>query len=332
MGMTTGLERPYNFSAGPAAMPEEVLRTAAAEMLDWHGSGLGVMEMSHRGKEFGAIAAKAEADLRRLLAVPEHFHILFMQGGGLGENAIVPMNLSRGTAADFVVTGSWSTKSHKEAQRYCQARIAASNAGDHHTRLPDPATWKIGADAAYVHLCTNETIHGVEVHELPDLAALGSDAPLVIDFSSHVASRPVDWRRVGLAFGGALHLLDDLGHAVGSEVGRALAFLDFAHRLGDACALVEQVDQALVERVDLNAQVGQAGGLIGGIGCGRHGGGRSGGCHRSIGPLHRATGAASSIRPVRSRILACSPPAPGRPRSAWRCRCSRACRRPTCGP
>ena len=90
MGMTTGLARPYNFSAGPAAMPEEVLRTAAAEMLDWHGSGLGVMEMSHRGKEFGAIAAKAEADLRRLLAVPDHFHILFMQGGGLGENAIVP--------------------------------------------------------------------------------------------------------------------------------------------------------------------------------------------------------------------------------------------------
>ncbi|WP_429596100.1 3-phosphoserine/phosphohydroxythreonine transaminase [Variovorax sp. PvP013] len=209
--MTTGLARPYNFSAGPAAMPEEVLRTAAAEMLDWHGSGLGVMEMSHRGKEFGAIAAKAEADLRRLLAVPDHFHILFMQGGGLGENAIVPMNLSRGTAADFVVTGSWSIKSHKEAQRYCQARIAASNAGDHHTRLPDPATWKLGANAAYVHLCTNETIHGVEVQELPDLAALGSDAPLVIDFSSHVASRPVDWRRVGLAFGGAQKNLGPAG-------------------------------------------------------------------------------------------------------------------------
>ena len=211
MGMTTGLARPYNFSAGPAAMPEEVLRTAAAEMLDWHGSGLGVMEMSHRGKEFGAIAAKAEADLRRLLAVPDHFHILFMQGGGLGENAIVPMNLSRGTAADFVVTGSWSIKSHKEAQRYCQARIAASNAGDHHTRLPDPATWKLGADAAYVHLCTNETINGLEFQELPDLVALGSDAPLVIDFSSHVASRSVDWRRVGLAFGGAQKNLGPAG-------------------------------------------------------------------------------------------------------------------------
>jgi len=211
MGMTTGLERPYNFSAGPAAMPEEVLRIAAAEMLDWHGSGMGVMEMSHRGKEFGAIAAKAEADLRQLLAVPDHFHILFMQGGGLAENAIVPMNLSRGTAADFVVTGSWSAKSHKEAQRYCQARVAASNADDRHTRLPDPAGWNLSADAAYVHLCTNETIHGVEVQDLPDLAALGSKAPLVIDFSSHVASRPIDWQRVGLAFGGAQKNLGPAG-------------------------------------------------------------------------------------------------------------------------
>jgi phosphoserine aminotransferase len=211
MGTTPGIARPYNFSAGPAAMPEDVLKTAAAEMLDWHGSGLGVMEMSHRGKEFGAIAAQAEADLRRLLAVPDHFHILFMQGGGLGENAIVPMNLSRGTAADFVVTGSWSAKSHKEAQRYCQARVAASNAADRHTRLPDPATWQLSADAAYVHVCTNETIHGVEVQELPDLTALGSDAPLVIDFSSHVASRPVDWRRVALAFGGAQKNLGPAG-------------------------------------------------------------------------------------------------------------------------
>jgi phosphoserine aminotransferase len=206
-----GVRRPYNFSAGPAAMPEAVLERAAAEMLDWHGSGLGVMEMSHRGKEFGAIVAKAEADLRQLLAVPAHFHILFMQGGGLGENAIVPMNLSRGTAADFIVTGSWSIKSHKEAQRYCQARIAASNADNRHTRLPEPSTWRLSADAAYVHLCTNETINGIEVHELPDLAALGSDAPLVIDFSSHVASRPVDWRRVGLAFGGAQKNLGPAG-------------------------------------------------------------------------------------------------------------------------
>ena len=203
--------RPYNFSAGPAAMPEAVLREAAAEMLDWHGSGMSVMEMSHRGKEFGAIYAKAEADLRALLAVPSNFQILFMQGGGLGENAIVPMNLSRGGVADFVVTGSWSIKSHKEAKRYCDARIVASNAGDQHTRLPDPSSWQLTPGAAYVHVCTNETINGIEFQTLPDLAALGCDAPLVIDFSSHVASRSVDWSRVGLAFGGAQKNLGPAG-------------------------------------------------------------------------------------------------------------------------
>jgi phosphoserine aminotransferase len=203
--------RPYNFSAGPAAMPEAVLQRAAAEMLDWQGSGMSVMEMSHRGKEFGAICTQAEADIRALLAVPAHFHILFMQGGGLGENAIVPMNLSRGASADFVVTGSWSAKSQKEAQRYCKANIAASNADSQHTRLPDPASWQLARDASYVHICSNETIHGIEFQELPDLAALGSDAPLVIDFSSHVASRPVDWRRVGLAFGGAQKNLGPAG-------------------------------------------------------------------------------------------------------------------------
>jgi len=203
--------RPYNFSAGPAAMPEAVLQRAAAEMLDWHGSGMSVMEMSHRGKEFGEIYAQAEADLRALLAVPANFRILFMQGGGLGENAIVPLNLSRGGTVDFVVTGSWSIKSHKEAQRYCSARVAASNADDQHTRLPDPASWQLSGDAAYVHLCSNETINGIEFHELPDLAALGSKAPLVIDFSSHVASRGVDWSRVGLAFGGAQKNLGPAG-------------------------------------------------------------------------------------------------------------------------
>jgi len=203
--------RPFNFSAGPAAMPEVVLQRAAADMLDWHGSGMSVMEMSHRGREFVSICEQAEADLRLLLAVPEHFHILFMQGGGLGENAIVPMNLSRGTAADFVISGSWSSKSQKEAQRYCDARIAASNTDNGHTLLPDTSSWKLSADAAYVHLCTNETINGLEVHELPDLTALGSKAPLVIDFSSHVASRSVDWHRVGLAFGGAQKNLGPAG-------------------------------------------------------------------------------------------------------------------------
>ena len=205
------MQRPYNFSAGPAAIPAEVLKQAAAEMLDWHGSGMGVMEMSHRGKEFISIYEQAEADLRELLAVPANFRILFMQGGGLGENAIVPMNLSRGEQADFVVTGSWSQKSHKEAARYCTAHLAASNAADGHTTLPSPAAWQLSDAARYVHICSNETIHGVEFHALPDLQALGSRAPLVVDFSSHVASRPVDWARVGLAFGGAQKNLGPAG-------------------------------------------------------------------------------------------------------------------------
>ena len=205
------MTRAWNFSAGPAAMPEAVLRQAAAEMLDWHGSGMGVMEMSHRGKEFISIYEQAEADLRELLAVPANFRILFMQGGGLAENAIVPLNLSQGGAMDFVLTGSWSQKSHKEAAKYGTARVAASAQADGFTTLPAPATWQIGADSRYVHICGNETIHGVEFQELPDLKALGCDAPLVVDFSSHVASRAVDWSRVGLAFGGAQKNLGPAG-------------------------------------------------------------------------------------------------------------------------
>ena len=182
--------RPYNFSAGPAVMPDEVLQQAAQEMLDWHGSGMGVMEMSHRGKEFGEIYQHAESDLRELLAVPANFKILFMQGGGLGENAIVPLNMSMGQTADFVVTGSWSQKSAQEAARYCTTHLAASNKADGHTTLPAASTWQLSAKPAYVHVCSNETINGVEFQQLPDLRALGCDAPLVIDFSSHVASPP----------------------------------------------------------------------------------------------------------------------------------------------
>lgn len=206
------MNRPYNFSAGPAAIPAEVLEQAAAEMLDWHGSGMGVMEMSHRGKEFVSIYEAAEADLRELLAVPANFKILFMQGGGLAENAIVPLNLSRAAAVDFVVTGSWSQKSHKEARKYAsEVNTVATSEDTGFTTLPDPATWTPSRGASYLHICTNETINGIEFHQLPDLKALGSDAPLVIDFSSHVASRPVDWSRVGLAFGGAQKNLGPAG-------------------------------------------------------------------------------------------------------------------------
>ena len=218
------MQRPYNFSAGPAAIAEEVLAQAAADMLDWRdangrSSGMGVMEMSHRGKEFISIYEGAEAGLRELLAIPPEFRILFMQGGGLGENAIVPLNLCARRAqapaqADFVVTGSWSQKSLKEAARYCTARVAASNADTGHVTLPSPASWQLHPQSSYVHVCSNETIHGVEFHTLPDLRALGCDAPLVIDFSSHVASRPVDWTRVGLAFAGAQKNLGPAGLTV----------------------------------------------------------------------------------------------------------------------
>lgn len=200
---TTVTQRPYNFSAGPATLPEPVLKQAAAEMLDWQGCGMGVMEMSHRGKEFMSIRDAAERRVRSLLAVPQNFHILFMQGGGLAENAIVPLNLSGGGAVDVVVTGAWSQKSLKEAKRYADARAAASNEANGHTEWPDAASWTLRDHAAYVHLCSNETIHGVELHTLPDLAALGSSAPLVIDCSSHILSRSIDWSRVGLAFAGA---------------------------------------------------------------------------------------------------------------------------------
>ncbi len=212
------MQRPYNFSAGPATMPAEVLAQAADEMLDWHGSGMGVMEMSHRGKEFQSIYDQAEADLRELLAVPAHFKILFMQGGGLAENAIVPLNLSSLRAApgqagmaDFVLTGSWSEKSYKEAGKYCQTTVAASGKADGFTAIPPASSWHLSDQASYVHVCSNETINGIEFQTLPDLKALGSRAELVIDFSSHVASRAVDWNKVGLAFGGAQKNLGPAG-------------------------------------------------------------------------------------------------------------------------
>ncbi len=155
--------RVFNFSAGPAVLPEAVLEKAAAEMLDWHGSGMSVMEMSHRGKEFIGIAAKAEADLRALLAIPADYKVLFLQGGAIAENAIVPMNLLGGkSAADYVNTGEWSKKSIKEAKKYCTVNIAATSEDANFTYVPAQESWKLSRDAAYVHICTNETIGGVE--------------------------------------------------------------------------------------------------------------------------------------------------------------------------
>ena len=210
------MTRPWNFSAGPSALPLEVLEQAAREMTDWQGSGMSVMEMSHRGKHFTQIRDEAVADLRELLKVPENFDILFMQGGATAENAIVPMNLiGRNGAgkADYVLSGSWSNKSFKEAQRYGDIAVAASS-GDSHvlegreqgpwTWFPAPETWTVRKDAAYVHLCGNETIGGVEFADWPDVAALGApEVPLVVDASSNFLSRPVDFSKVGMVYAGA---------------------------------------------------------------------------------------------------------------------------------
>jgi phosphoserine aminotransferase len=194
------MSRVFNFSAGPATLPEEVLRQAADEMLDWHGTGMGVMEMSHRGRPFMGIAAQAQAALRELLAVPANYKVLFMQGGALGENALVPLNLlgSR-TAADYVNTGHWSIKSINEAKRYATINIAASAEDRGFTYVPPHASWRLSKDAAYVHVCTNETIAGVEYHWTPDVG----DVPLVADMSSHLMSRPVDVARFGVIYAGA---------------------------------------------------------------------------------------------------------------------------------
>jgi phosphoserine aminotransferase len=192
--------RVINFSAGPAVLPEIVLQQAAAEMLDWHGSGMSVMEMSHRGKEFISIAAKAEADLRTLLAIPANYKVLFLQGGAVGENAIVPMNLLRGrAAADYINTGEWSKKSLTEAKKYCTVNVAASAEDQNFTYVPPQASWKLRPDAAYVHVCTNETIGGVEYHWTPDTG----DVPLVADMSSHLLSRVIDVSKYGVIYGGA---------------------------------------------------------------------------------------------------------------------------------
>lgn len=208
--------RPWNFSAGPSTLPLEVLQQAAAEMTDWRGSGMSVMEMSHRGKHFIQIYEELEADLRELLAVPDDFAVLFMQGGATAENALIPLNLigrNGSGKADYILSGTWSNKSYKEAGRYGDIAVAASSAEAAefdgvqyapYSWFPAPDSWQVRPDAAYLHLCSNETIGGVEFAQWPDLAQLGApDVPLVIDASSHILSRPVDFSRVGLLYAGA---------------------------------------------------------------------------------------------------------------------------------
>jgi phosphoserine aminotransferase len=195
------MTRVYNFSAGPAALPEEVLKQAQEELLDWHGSGMSVMEMSHRGKEFMSIAAEAEADLRELLAIPDNYKVLFLQGGASSQFAMVPLNLMGRTGkADYMNTGSWSKKAIAEARRYGEVNIAADTYIDgSFTSEPAADGLNLSADAAYVHYTPNETIEGVEFSYVPDTG----DVPLVADMSSTILSRPVDVSRFGIIYAGA---------------------------------------------------------------------------------------------------------------------------------
>lgn len=203
--------RIWNFGAGPAMLPPAVLAEVKAELTDWHGSGLSILEMSHRGKEFISVAAGAEADLRKLLAVPAHYKVLFLQGGATAQFSAIPLNLLRGkSAADYVVTGEWSRKAQAEASKYCRANVAATSKDTGFDRIPPPAGWMLSPDSAYVHLCTNETIGGVEYHWVPDTGGV----PLVADMSSHILSRPVDVSRYGVIYAGAQKNIGPAGLAI----------------------------------------------------------------------------------------------------------------------
>ncbi len=194
------MERIHNFSAGPAVLPREVLEQASDELLNWHSCGMSVMEMSHRGKEFTGILEAAEADLRDLMDIPGNYKVLFLQGGATLQFAQVPLNLMNGRSADYLVTGDWSKKAYKEAQRYGVVRKVASTESEGFTRFPAVAEMDLDPDAAYLHICTNETIRGVETFAEAELPTV---VPLIADMSSHILSRPMDVSRYGLIYAGA---------------------------------------------------------------------------------------------------------------------------------
>ena len=194
------MSRVWNFSAGPAALPQAVLERAQRELLDWQGCGASVMELSHRGKLFMGLAQQAEADVRDLLAIPDNYAVLFLQGGATQHFAQIPMNLAgEGDCADYVVTGHWGEKAASEAAPYVKVNVAASGKGEHYLRLPPRASWQLDPRAAYVHYTPNETIHGVEFHDVPDVG----DVPLVADMSSDILSGPIDVSKFGLIYAGA---------------------------------------------------------------------------------------------------------------------------------
>lgn len=193
------MTRIFNFSAGPAVLPKPVLERAQAEMLDWHGSGMSVMEMSHRGKEFMSILAKTESDLRTLLNIPSNYKVLFLQGGAIAENAMIPLNLLNGKSADYAVTGGWSKRSVEDASAYGKINVVVSTEADKYTYVPEFSSWNLDKNAAYLHICTNETMSGVEFLDLPNT----NGVPVVADMSSHILSREIDVSQYGVIYGGA---------------------------------------------------------------------------------------------------------------------------------
>jgi phosphoserine aminotransferase len=205
------MKRVFNFSPGPAMLPEPVLRKAQAELLDWQGSGMSVMEVSHRGTDFVEFAARSERTLRELLGVPERYKVLFLQGGATLQFAAVPLNLAPpGSVADYVVTGNWGEKAVQEAERYIRVNVAATSKASKFTTVPDPKTWAVSSSAAYLHYTPNETVFGVELHSVPEV----SDAPLVADMSSTLLSRPIDVSRFGVIYAGAQKNIGPAGLAI----------------------------------------------------------------------------------------------------------------------
>jgi phosphoserine aminotransferase len=203
--------RVFNFSAGPAILPEPVLEQAQAEMLDWKGSGMSVMEVSHRGSDFVDMAARSEATLRELLGISDDYYVLFLAGGATLQFASIPLNIApEGATVDYVITGSWGEKAASEAARYATVNIAANNSSSKYTEIPDPTSWRVSDQAAYLHYTPNETIVGVEFHNVPRV----SNAPLVADMSSTILSRPIDVSRFGVIYAGAQKNIGAAGLAV----------------------------------------------------------------------------------------------------------------------
>ncbi|HEU0198679.1 MAG TPA: 3-phosphoserine/phosphohydroxythreonine transaminase [Nevskiaceae bacterium] len=193
------MSRVFNFNAGPATLPVEVLQEVQENLLDWHGCGMSVLEMSHRAEPFATLAREAEADLRTLLSIPEDYYVLFLQGGATAQWAAAPMNLlGPHESIDYVLTGTWSSRAAEEGAKYARAHVVAKPE-DGFTCIPERSTWQLDPHAAYLHYTPNETIHGVEYHWIPDIISV----PLVADFSSCFLSRPVDVTRFGMLYAGA---------------------------------------------------------------------------------------------------------------------------------